>query len=120
MDDFVDRFLKTIGLICAGFVLLSILIVISGERPTGVNLLIYNGMNWLFYWLFRIIALGLFGFVLVFILTKYREAQAEKERLIQEEVKERERKIKEAELRKEEMHQKRIEAQTEFFWIVDQ
>lgn len=109
MDDFVDRFLKTIGLICAGFVLLYVLIATSGEGPTGVSLLIYSGMNWLFCWLLRIAGLGLLGLVLVFVRSRYLAAQAEKEQRIQQEIKERERKIREEEQRKEEMEQKRIE-----------
>lgn len=110
MVDFVDRLLKTIGLISAGFVLLYVLIATSGERPTGVSLLIYSGMNWLFYWLFRIVAFGLFGFAVVFFRSRYLAAKAEKERLIQEELKQRERKIKEEEQRKEEEEQKRLRA----------
>lgn len=111
MNDFVDRFLKTIGLISAGFVLLYVLIAISGERPTGVSLLIYNGMNWLFYWLLRIVAFGLFGFALVFVRSMYLAAQTEKERLIQEILKQRERKIKEEEQRKLEDEQKQLRAE---------
>lgn len=111
MDDFVDRLLKTISLICAGFVLLYVLIATSSELPTGVSLMIFNGMNWLFYWLIRLIAMGLIVSALVFARFRYVEAQAEKERLAQEEIKERERKIKEAEQRKEEEEKKGLRAE---------
>lgn len=113
MDDFLDRFLKTICLICAGFVLLYVLIATSGERPTGVSLIIYRGMNWLFYWLFRLVGLALFGCALVFVRSKYLAAQAQKERQIQEKFKQRERKIKEEEQEKEEEEQKRLRAEKE-------
>ncbi len=112
MDDLVDRFLKTIGLICAGFLLIYVLIGISGEKPIGVSLLFYNSMNWLFYWLFRLLALGLLVFAGVFIWSRHVEVQAENERQIREEAKKQEREIQERERREKELEQKRVEAET--------
>lgn len=113
MDDFVDRFLKTIGLVCAGFVLIYVLIATSSERPTGVSLMIFNGMNWLFYWLIRLIALGIIVSALVFARFKFVAAQAEKERLAQEEIEKSERKNREEKRRKEEEEQKQLKAKKE-------
>lgn len=113
MDDFVDRFLKTIALICAGFVLLYVLIATSSERPTGVSLIIFNGMNWLFYWLIRLIAMGLIVSALVFARYRYVEAQTEKEQLAQEEIKNRESELREEERKKEEEKQKKLRAEEE-------
>lgn len=112
MDDLADRFLKTVGLICAGFVLIYVLIAISGEKPSGMSLLIYNSMNWLFYWLFRLLALGFVSFAVVLIWSRHIKAQAEKERLLREEAKKQEREIQERERREQEIEQKRIEAET--------
>lgn len=111
MDDFIDRFLKTIGLICASFVFLYVLIATSSERPTGVSLIIFNSMNWLFYWLIRLIAMGLIVSALVFARFRYVASQAEKERLVQEEIKNREREIREEKRKKEVEEQRRVRAE---------
>lgn len=113
MDDLADRFLKTIGLICAGFLLIYFLIATSGEKPSGVSLLIFNSMNWLFYWLFRLFVLGFLGFASMFIKSRYAKAQAEKEWQIREAVKKQEREIQEKERWEKEIEQKRIEAERE-------
>ncbi len=87
MDDLVERFWKSLAIIFGGFVFIYALIVISSERPRGVNLIIYDSMNQLFKWLFIFIVVVAIGCILIFVIQRYFEGKAEEGRKLQEEEK---------------------------------
>ena len=84
MDELADRFLKSLGIILGGFLLIYFLISISGERPMGVSLIIYECMNTFFYWTFRIILFLIVGFILVYGVTVYSSYKGEQYRRLAE------------------------------------
>lgn len=94
MDEFLDRLWKSLVFVCLSFLLIYFLIATSGERPTGLNLVIYSTMNLIFYWLLRMLALGLIGFVLFSGFMIYSQAQTEKEQKLQQEERRREEELR--------------------------
>jgi hypothetical protein len=84
MDDLVERFLKSLGFVFGSFILIYVMIANSSQRPVGVSLVIYETMNSIFLWGFRILVAAVVGFILFECGSYYFKHKEEKKLMLEE------------------------------------
>jgi len=89
MDDLVERLLKTLRIVFGLLLFMYLMIANSPGMKRGLNLVFYNGMNQLFYWLLWIAVIVILGSILVAAGTYYFESQAKNKEKLEEEEKQR-------------------------------
>jgi biopolymer transport protein ExbB/TolQ len=108
MDDLVERFLKSLGFVFGSFILIYVLIANSGQRPTGLSLVIYDTMNSIFLWGFRILVASVVGLILFECGSYYFKHKEEKKLQLEEKEKRQQQELRREAEELEEERQRRI------------
>jgi membrane protein implicated in regulation of membrane protease activity len=113
MDDLGDRFLKSLGIILGGYLFIYFLIVITGQHRFGVSALIYQGMNFVFLCLVRIVLVSVIGLILFHGVAYYFKSKTKKEKEELERAKKLEQELIREEIRIREQEEVKIKAEVE-------
>lgn len=109
MDDLLDRFIKSVGLMMGLLFLIYVLIASSSERPIGISLVIYQTMNTCFYWGFRILLFGVLAISVFSLIHCFQSDQRKQKEAAREKEKFQQQKKEAEEKKKSDEEQKRIE-----------
>jgi uncharacterized membrane protein YgaE (UPF0421/DUF939 family) len=111
MDDLVERFLKSLGFVFGSFILIYVLIANSDQRPMGVSLVIYETMNSIFLWGFRLLV-AVVGLLLLECGSYYFKQKEEKKLELEENEKRQQQELRRQVREREEEEQRKIQQET--------